>query len=139
MRFIIIRNVSRNWWKTSFLYRIYHFAVSENEIRQIALASEQLLQQIQMYQQQQVLLKTRMNEIDGALEELAKVPTDGIAYRVVGGVIIRMSPTKIKEDLTTEKEDLDIKLKMVESRIERLRQQLTEMDARLKELLQKKQ
>ncbi|MEM2637271.1 MAG: prefoldin subunit [Candidatus Korarchaeota archaeon] len=112
--------------------------MSEDEIRQIAVLSEQLVQQIQMYQQQQVLLRTRMSEIDNALEELSKISDDGVAYRVVGGVIVKMLPSKIKEDLTKEKDDIELKLKMVESRIERLRKQLAEMDEKLKELLKKK-
>ncbi len=99
--------------------------------------NQQLLNQIQIYQQQlQTILAQKENlklqslEIEKALNELEKTEEKN-AYKIAGPVLVKTPVETLKKELNEKKETLEVRLKsvektekMVNDKIEELRQKL---------------
>ena len=101
-------------------------AVQERLLRLQQL--QQTLQNI-LVQKQQVELE--LLEVDKALEELEKIPDDGVIYKSVGSLLIKTEKAKITEELKERKELANMRVSVLGKQEERIRSQIKELNEKL--------
>jgi|SRR3989338_3451036 len=100
--------------------------------------SEQLIGQLQTYNQQmqsilmqKQTLSMQVKEIEKALEEIEDADDD--IYRSIGPVLIKVGKDKLRKDLQEEKEEAEIKLKTVDKQEIRIRDKVNEIQEKFQE------
>lgn len=113
--------------------------VQEKGEKQMKDQAEQLIGQLQMYNQQlqgilmqKQALSMQAKEIEKALEEIDKAEDD--IYRSIGPVLIKVRKENLKKDLAEEKEEAEIKLKAVEKQELRLKEKVEEIQRKFQEM-----
>lgn len=103
----------------------------------MADASQQLLNQAQLYQQQmqgiltqKETLNVQMVELSTALDELEKTKDQDV-YKVSGPLLIKSKKTEVKKDLEEKKELIDVKLKTLEKSEEKIKKKLDDLREQL--------
>jgi len=88
---------------------------------------QQLQQTLQAVVTQRQQLELESMEVDRALQELEKIPDDGLVYKSVGSLLVRAEKKRVVEELVERKE-------LLKTRVTVLQRQQTRADERLKEL-----
>ncbi len=102
--------------------------ISKETEQQIAeFQNAQSALQLTMVQRQQVQLQ--MDEIDNALEEMAK--STGVVYRAVGTVLVESKKDETIKELTERKDTLAVRVNVLTKQEEKLRAKLTELRAKI--------
>jgi len=90
--------------------------------------TEQKIQQLQLMEQniQQIItqkqdFQAKIMEIDSALEELKN---SEVAYKIVGNIMVLSEKPSLEESLKSEKETLELRIKMLEKQEEKLREKI---------------
>ena len=78
-------------------------------------------QQLQNIMMQKQALSMRSRELEKAIEE-AKDSTE--IYRTIGPILVKVEKNKIEKELEEEKEEIDIKLKSLESQEDRIKSKI---------------
>ena len=94
---------------------------------------EQNLQQFILQKQQ---FQTQLIEITSALEELEK--TDQ-AYKIVGNIMVLTKKDKLKKELESKKEMLDLRIKTIEKQEKVIKEKMQKMQAEVMEKLKKEE
>ena len=66
-------------------------------------------------------------EVDRTLTESKALPDNAVIYKSVGVLLFRTEKTKVVQELTEKKEELDLRVKTVERQEQRLKTQLEEL------------
>jgi len=97
--------------------------------------SQALMQQAQTIEQalhaqttQRATLQQQLGEADNALEQSASSPE---AYRIIGNIMVKTDPTKLRAELEEKKSNLIARIGSVERQEKRLREQLEELQKRV--------
>ncbi|MCH8329303.1 MAG: prefoldin subunit beta [Nanoarchaeota archaeon] len=93
---------------------------SEKKLSQLQMTEQSmqnLLMQKQQFQLQQV-------EMESALKELEKVDE---AYKIVGNIMVLSKKSDLKEDLTSKKEIIELRIKNMEKQEAQLRDKATKL------------
>ena len=88
----------------------------------------QLLSQKQTFQSQ-------MMEVEGSLLEISKTKK---TYKIIGNIMVEMDPEKLKIDLDSKKEMLDLRLKSIQKQEERIKQKIAETQKEVMDAMKKK-
>lgn len=78
---------------------------------------------------QRATLQQQLSEVDNALGELENTSE---AYRIIGNIMVKTSPEKMKTELSEKKESINARLQSVQRQETRFREQL---EALQKEIL----
>ena len=78
---------------------------------------------------QRAALQQQLSEVDNALGELENTSE---AYRIIGNIMVKTSPEKMKTELSEKKESINARLQSVQRQETRFREQL---EALQKEIL----
>lgn len=93
---------------------------SEKKISQLQMleqSMQNLLMQKQQFQLQQV-------ETESALKELEKVDE---AYKIIGNIMVLSKKDDLKEDLSSKKEIVDLRIKNMEKQEDQLREKASKL------------
>ncbi len=105
---------------------------------QLSQATQQLLMQMQTFQEQyqSILLqkeamKAQNMELDKALEELGKTKDGEEVYKAVGPILVKSTKSELVKDMKEKSETIDIRLKSLDKQEEKLREKLKEVQEKL--------
>ncbi len=104
---------------------------TENKISQL----QSLEQNLQNILQQKQLVQTQKIEVENAIGEIEK--TKGDVYKVVGPLMIKGEKEKIKSDLNSKKEILDLRIKSVEKQETNFKEKMTKLQQEVVEEMKK--
>jgi prefoldin beta subunit len=102
----------------------------QNQIAQY----QQLQQQLQVLASQRMQLEAKVREIDGSLQELAKIGPETVVYKSIGTLLVRADDREsVKKELEEHKETITIRVRAIQKqetslgeRYEQLQQKLSE-------------
>ncbi len=102
-------------------------------VQERLLRLQQLQRNLQtvLAQKQQVELES--TETEQALTELGTLTKDTVIYKSIGSLLVRAQKSKIEVDLKERKELLDTRVQVLGKQEERLRSQLNQLQAKLKQ------
>jgi len=99
----------------------------QNQIAQY----QQLQQQLQVLATQRMQLEAKVREIDGSLQELAKIGPDTTVYKSIGTLLVRADDREaVKKELEEHKETISIRVRAIQK-------QETSLGERFEQLQQK--
>jgi prefoldin beta subunit len=98
---------------------------------------QQVQQQAQVLMTQRQQLELLLRETERALEEVQKLGEDAVVYRTVGAILVKSEKKKLEQDLTEQKETLNLRIKTLTRQEERTLQRMKEMREKLDESLKK--
>jgi prefoldin beta subunit len=97
---------------------------------------QQLQNQLQVIQQQRSQVDQRLKEINEALEELENATDKTPIYKSVGSVLIKAEgKKKIVEELTSNKESLDIRQNSLNKQEGQTRERINELQSKVQNAL----
>ena len=98
---------------------------------------QQIQQQVQNLSQQVSQIDMSIGETERTLEEIKDVGDKAILYRAIGSVMKKIDdPKKLKKDLEEEKERMEIRNKSLKSQVQKMNEELEEMQKQLTPILQ---
>jgi prefoldin beta subunit len=100
----------------------------QNQIAQF----QQLQQQLQTVMSQKIRMDAMLKEMDMTIEELKKVPQDGIVYKSVGSLMIKVNdaPALLKE-IEEDKETTEIRVKSLDRQEKMLKEKFQSVQEQL--------
>ena len=104
-----------------------------NELENLIGMLQTQNQQLQAIMMQKQALGMQGREIEKALEHL-ETATDDV-YRSVGPILIKTPAADIKGQLEEEKEEIDLKIKTMESQEKRLKDKLKESQEKIQSMM----
>ena len=103
---------------------------SEKKLSQLQML-EQSMQNMMMQKQQ---FQLQQVEIESALKELEKVNE---AYKIIGNIMVLSKKEDLKNDLTSKKEVIELRIKSMEKQEDQLREKASKLQSEvLKEMEQ---
>ena len=98
---------------------------------------QQIQQQVQNLSQQVSQIDMSIGETERTLEEIKDVGDKAILYRAIGSVMKKIDdPKKLKKDLEEEKERMEIRNNSLKSQVQKMNEELEEMQKQLTPILQ---
>jgi prefoldin beta subunit len=98
---------------------------------------QQVQQQAQVLMTQRQQLEILFRETERALEEIQKLADDAVVYKTVGTILVKSEKKKLEQDLTEQKETLDLRIKTLVRQEERTLQRMKEMREKLDQSLKR--
>ena len=97
---------------------------------------QQLQNQLQIIQQQRQQVEQRLREVEEALEELDNTTDKTPIYKSVGSVLIKAEgKNKIVEELTSNKESLDLRKNSLNKQEGQTREKINELQSKVQNAL----
>jgi len=106
------------------------------QIQQQIIRMQQLQQSLELLVSQRTQLEIQLRETEAALKELEDVKAEDVVYKIVGPLLVKADPNKVKEELEDLKVSVDTRIKTLKRQEERTRQQLEEMREKIQAALQ---
>jgi len=98
---------------------------------------QQIQQQVQNLSQQVSQIDMSIGETERTLEEIKDVGDKATLYRAIGSVMKKIDdPKKLKTDLEEEKERMEIRNNSLKNQIQKMNEELEEMQKQLTPILQ---
>ena len=98
---------------------------------------QQIQQQVQSLSQQVSQIDMSIGETERTLEEIKDVGKDATLYRAIGSVMKKIEdPKQLKKDLTEEKERMEIRNKSLKNQVQKMNEELEQMQKQLAPILQ---
>ena len=98
---------------------------------------QQMQQQVQSLSQQASQIDMSIGETERTLEEIKDVGKDATLYRAIGSVMKKIEdPKQLKKDLTEEKERMEIRNKSLKNQVQKMNEELEQMQKQLAPVLQ---
>tara|TARA_B100000029_G_C17428665_1_gene907047 strand:+ start:241 stop:621 length:381 start_codon:yes stop_codon:yes gene_type:complete len=98
---------------------------------------QQIQQQVQNLSQQVSQIDMSIGETERTLEEIKDVGNEATLYRAIGSVMKKIDkPEKLKKDLEEEKERMEIRNKSLKTQVQKMNEELEEMQKQLAPILQ---
>ena len=98
---------------------------------------QQIQQQVQSLSQQVSQIDMSIGETERTLEEIKDVGKDATLYRAIGSVMKKIEdPKQLKKDLTDEKERMEIRNKSLKNQVQKMNEELEQMQKQLAPILQ---
>ena len=98
---------------------------------------QQIQQQVQSLSQQVSQIDMSIGETERTLEEIKDVENDATLYRAIGSVMKKIDDTEqLKKDLEEEKERMGIRNKSLKAQVQKMNEELEEMQKQLAPILQ---
>lgn len=97
----------------------------------------QVQEQVQSLARRKQELEKESQEKDKALDELENIEKDRTIYKSVGAVMVkRENPEEVREELKDRLENLDLKIKQIERKEEKMKKQLEDLRAKVQDAIQ---
>ncbi len=105
------------------------------EIQQYALKAQKIQNQLAQVVTEKSTVEAELREINIVLSTLEKLSDDVELYKSIGHLLIRTRKEDVVKELNERKEILELRLKAIQKQESILRQQLSEVQRKLNELL----
>ncbi len=105
------------------------------EIQQALVRYQQLQNQLGQVITEKNLIISELSEINRALEALNSIEPDGVVFKNVGHVMVKVKRDDAIKELNDRKEILELRLKSIEKQEQLLRGQLSEVQNKVNEYL----
>lgn len=106
------------------------------QIQQQLIRMQQIQQSLEMLISQRTQLEIQLRETERALKELENIKPDEVVYKIVGPLLVKSDPQRVKEELEDLRVSIDTRIKTLKRQEERSRKQLEEMREKLQASLQ---
>lgn len=103
---------------------------AEETLARLQVQNEQL--EALLIQKQSLMAEKE--EIEAALKELEKSESNEV-FKIVGPILVRTVPSKVKKELEEEKEEIEVRLKTIERNEAKLKESVEKAKNKLRELL----
>ena len=98
---------------------------------------QQMQQQVQALSQQASQIDMSINETERTVEEIKDAGKDTILYRAIGSIMKKVEDIdKLRKELEEEKETMEIRNKSLKNQIEKINEELVEMQKKLAPVVQ---
>ena len=104
-----------------------------NELENLISVLQNQNQQLQAIMMQKQALGMQGREVEKPLEHLETAADD--VYRSVGPILIKTPVADIKSQLEEEKEEIDLKIKTIESQEKKLKDKLKDSQERIQNMM----
>ncbi len=101
----------------------------DKETQKVVAELQAIDQKLQSIAMQKHGFQTKLLEIENALSELKNAKE---AYKLVGSVVLSVEKDDLEKDLSSKKEILDLKLKSFNKQEEKLREEVEELQKKIK-------
>lgn len=102
-------------------------ALTQEDIKMI----QSLQQQLQAVMVEKETISLKIAEIDKTLDELGKTENDNV-FRIYGRVMVKKKKSDVIEELKSERETLEIRLKTLERTENKIVEKLKEYEKKMK-------
>ncbi len=85
--------------------------------------------------QQKAAYEAMLKEVEETLSAVEGLPDDAILYKLVGGVLVKVTKAEVVSELREKREATEIKLKKLEALEKRLREDVERLERELQSLL----
>lgn len=104
----------------------------QNQIAQF----QQLQQQLQLLGSQRLQLDAKLREVDGTLEELARLSSDATVYKSIGVLLVQTNDREaLKKELEEHKETLTIRIKAIQKQEKSLSERYEDLQQKIQTAL----
>ncbi len=107
------------------------------ELQQMLIRYQQTQNQLGQVVNEKNLIMTELSEINRALEVLNSIDPNGVVFKSVGHVMVKVQRDDVIKELNDRKEILELRLKSVERQEQLLRNQINELQNKVNEYLSK--
>ena len=98
---------------------------------------QQMQQQVQALSQQASQIDMSINETERTVEEIKDSGKDTVLYRAIGSIMKKVENIdKLRKELEEEKETMEIRNKSLKNQIEKINEELVEMQKKLAPVVQ---
>lgn len=105
------------------------------ELQQLLVRYQQTQNQLGQIVNEKNLIMTELSEINRALEVLNSIDPNGVVFKSVGHVMVRVQRDDVIKELNDRKEILELRLKSVERQEQLLKNQMNELQNKVNEYL----
>ena len=102
-------------------------------VQERLLRLQQLQRNLQTVLAQKQQVELELTETEQALTELGTLTKDAVIYKSIGSLLVKAQKSKVETDLKERKELLDTRVQVLGKQEERLRSQLNQLQAKLKQ------
>lgn len=102
---------------------------TEQQISQLQL----LEQNLQNFQAQKQNFQAHLFEVENALKEVEN--STGSMYKIIGTIMVASDPKKLKEDLSSKKDVLELRIKSLKKQEDSIREKAEKLQAEVVEKL----
>jgi prefoldin beta subunit len=106
------------------------------EIRKKLQQLQQMQQNFEFLQNQKLQLESKQREAELAIEELNKLDPEEIVYKSIGGLMIKSKRDKLLDEKKNENTTLEMRLKTVNQKVERVKNQLETLRNNIQQSIQ---
>jgi len=96
-----------------------------------------LQQSFEFITSQRIQLESTLRESELAIEELEKINTDDTVYKAIGGILVKSEKNKLLDEKKSLKVTLEMRLKTLKQKEERVKSQIETMRKSLQADFQK--
>jgi len=96
----------------------------EEETRKKIMNLQNLQKSAEIVINQKLQLESALRETELAIDELDKSSPDAVVYKSIGGIMIKSDRTKLLDEKKSEKTKIEMNLKSLSQKEERLKQQI---------------
>ena len=104
-------------------------------LQQQVVRFQNLKQQYEVVVQQRMVYERTSKDTEAAMKELEVAPDNVVAYKNIGGILIRSEKAKLLSYLKEQKENADMQVTVYTKKEEQLKKVLDEMGSKLQEEL----
>ena len=101
-------------------------------VQERLLRLQQLQRNLQAILAQKQQVELELNETEQALTELKNLTKNAVVYKSIGSLLVQSKKTKVVTELKERKELLNARVEVLGKQEERLRNQLNQLQAKLK-------
>jgi len=87
---------------------------------------------------QKIQLESATREAEVAIEELEKINPDEVVYKSIGGILVKSEKNRLLEEKKSLKTTLEMRLKTIESKVQRTKGQIESLRKSIQSDLQNK-
>ena len=96
-----------------------------------------LRQSLEFITSQRLQVESSLRETEVAIEELEKINSEDAVYKAIGGILVKIKRDKLLDEKKSLKVTLEMRLKTIKQKEERVKNQLETMSKSLQADLQK--
>lgn len=105
------------------------------QVQEQLVRLQQMQQTLQAVVTQKQQLELELSEVERAIEELEKAEDKSPVYKTTGSILIRVSRSKLLDELKERKELLNTRITVLSKQEERAKNKVKELQAKLQERL----
>ncbi|MCK4778834.1 MAG: prefoldin subunit beta [Candidatus Lokiarchaeota archaeon] len=99
----------------------------DEEVRKKVINLQNLSTTMEYLSQQKLQIETSLRDTELAIEELEKINPDDVVYKSIGGILVKSEKNKLLDEKKSLKVTLEMRLKTLKQKEERVKTQIETM------------